>query len=294
MKTTFPRLASLCLACWGCCAAVLAQQGQRPPAEAALQTAIQSLERYETVVAKLRQRTDLFGHQVAGSGRYVQGPTRYNLVRLELSLQLGDRASNVLQICDGKQLWMHRDLMGSLHLTCLDAQRVLEARARQKGANQRTAVEGLGLGGLPRLLGELLRSFRFEQMQEANLGSMPVRVVMGQWRPEKLAGLLPSQAAQINAGKTADLTELPRQLPDQVLVYLGRDDLFPYRVEYRRRDVEEGDEKGNAPKTIMVMELYEVQINAQVDPLQFVFNPGTAKYLDVTEAYLSSRGMTAP
>jgi hypothetical protein len=194
----------------------------------------------------------------------------------------------MLQICDGKQLWTHRDLLGNIHLSCLDAQRVLEALEKKPDGQQRGAVDGLALGGLPRVLRELVRCFRFEQMQDAKLGTTPVRVLLGQWRPERLAALLPAQAAEINAGKPADLTQLPRQTPDQVLVYLGRDDLFPYRLEYRRT-TEQGE--GVAVKTILVVELYEVQINSPVDPLQFVYNPGTARFEDVTEAYLISRGL---
>jgi hypothetical protein len=264
----------------------LEAQDQRPPADAVLRSAIEALQRYETVVAKVRQRADLLSRRIVGSGRYVQGPVRYNLVRLELSLQVEDRASALLQVCDGKQLWTHRDQWGQTKLACLDAQRILAAMQTNDAARQRAAVSGLALGGLPRMLHELERSFRFEEAQPSKLASLNVRVLVGRWHPERLALLMPDQAGAIRAGQPADLARLPDHAPDQALVYLGRDDLFPYRIEYRR--VSSGADV--APRTLMALEFYEVQVNSAVDPLQFVYNPGTARYTDETDAYLSAHG----
>jgi hypothetical protein len=117
------------------------------------------------------------------------------------------------------------------------------------------------------------------------LGSLSVRVLVGKWIPERLALLMPDQVEAMQAGQPADLSRLPDHVPEQALIYLGRDDLFPYRIEYRRASTGE-----NAPRALMVVELYEVQVNSAVDPLQFVYNPGTARYADETDAYLSAHG----
>src|SRR5687767_11573050 len=201
MKITFPSLASLLLACWASGAGMLAQEApaspaavseqKSPTAEETLRAAIGALERYETIVAKLRQRSSLFGKDLVGSGSYVQGPARYNLVRLELSLQVDDRQSTLLQVCDGKQLWTHRDLWGETKLACLDAQRVLAALQKNEAAHQRASVEGLALGGLPRVMRELERSFQFDDVLDSKLGSMPVRVLIGKWRVDRLKTMLP-------------------------------------------------------------------------------------------------------
>jgi hypothetical protein len=284
MKSTFPSLASLLLACWA--GAPSFAQVAAPPGDEVLRAAMESVERYDSIAAKVRQRAVVLEKQIVGSGTYLQGPARYNLVRFELSLQIDNHPSTLLQVCDGKQLWTHRNLWGETKLSCLDAQRVLAAMQKNETTRQRATVGGLALGGLPRMLRELQRSFRFQEAQQSKLGSLSVRVLVGDWIPERLALLMPDQAPAIKAGKPADLSRLPEYAPHQVLVYLGRDDLFPYRIEYRRA----GDgEKG--PTAVMVLELYEVQLNSPVDPLQFVYNPATARYTDETDAYLSVHGL---
>jgi hypothetical protein len=298
MKTTFPSLASLLLAFLTIGAGGQDQPAGNPPpsptAEETLQAAIREIDRYESIVAKVRQRAALLGKELVGSGTYVQGPVRYNLVRLELSLRVDDKQTTLLQICDGKQLWTHRDLWGETKLTCLDAQRVLAALQRNEAAQKRAAVEGLALGGLPRILRELQRCFQFDEVLPSKLGSLPVRVLKGHWRTDRLKTMLPDQAEAIAAGSPADLSRLRAHLPDEVLLYVGRDDLFPYRVEYRRTTDNHmaaffGDTHG--PAILFALEFYEVRVNSPVDPLQFVFTPGTARFEDQTDAYIAGHGL---
>ena len=200
MKISFPSLASLLLACWGVCLPLLAQAtppaaaAPRPSGDEMLRTAIETLSRYETIVAKLRQRAELFDRQIVGTGAYLQGPARYQLVRVELNLQMDDKTSTLLQVCDGKQLWTQRNLLGQNKLTCLDAQRVLAAVQKNDAARPRLTTDGLALGGLPRLLRELERSFRFDAPHDSKLGNLPVHMLVGQWQADFLARLLPDQA----------------------------------------------------------------------------------------------------
>lgn len=295
MRITFPILASLLLACCGEATALLAQVAPSSPAaavvpraaaEEALHGAIAALDRYETVTAKVRQRAEVLGKAVSGAGTYVQGPPRYNLVRLEMSLQVDDRACSLLQICDGKQLWIQRDSFGSMTLTCLDAQKVLAARQKKDTSRPTAATDGLALGGLPRVLRELDRSFQFEQLPDAKLGTLAVRVLRGQWRPDRWSRFLPDQAAALAAGKPAELSKLPPHAPDEVLLYLGRDDLFPYRLECRRISRPEDIIGRDLPPMSFALEFYEVHVNSAVDPLTFVYTPGTARYTDETDLYL--------
>src|SRR5688500_15070891 len=99
MKSTFPSLASLLLACWAT-AAPLHAQVAAVPGDEALRAAIESVERYDSIAAKVRQRAVVLEKQVVGSGTYLQGPARYNLVRFELNLQVDNRPSTLLQVCD--------------------------------------------------------------------------------------------------------------------------------------------------------------------------------------------------
>jgi hypothetical protein len=85
-------------------------------------------------------------------------------------------------------------------------------------------------------------------------------------------------------------------VPDHVLLLLGAEDLFPYRVEFRRTlPVEEGAE-GGPPKSraLVMLELYEVALDAPIDPAQFHFDPGTRQVTDVTSDTIKALGLREP
>ena len=100
-------------------------------------------------------------------------------------------------------------------------------------------------------------------------------------------------AASPPAGSGADGQARNRQdarhTPHYVLLFLGRDDLFPFRIEYRRRDpVPVAGLEGATDKTIASMDLFEVRLNVPVSPTRFYFNPGKLEYSDQTDRFLSA------
>ena len=110
----------------------------------------------------------------------------------------------------------------------------------------------------------------------------------------RLKATLPGQAEAIAAGAPPDLSKLRAHIPDEVLLYLGRDDLFPYRLELRRTTNNPmaaffNDQRG--PAAVLVLEFYEVRVNSSVEENLFHFTPGTARYNDETDAYISSHGL---
>ena len=122
------------------------------------------------------------------------------------------------------------------------------------------------VGGLGELLGGLDRNFEFLQVEETELSGVPVHAALGRWRRERLVENLPGQRDELREGKYPRLDGLPPQTPHEVLLVLGRDDLFPYVVEYRRAT------KGRmAP--ILRMEMFEVAIGGPIDPRNFVYKP---------------------
>jgi hypothetical protein len=261
-------------------------------ASIALRSAIAELERHDSISARVRFRIDVLGERLLGTGNYLQGPWQYRLLRLEANLQAGDQLCGLQQVCDGQRLWTRRQIFDKPQLTVVDVAPVLAALAKEPARGAGTAITDLGLGGLPRLLRSLDRSFDFSRAEEGTRGTLPMLVLHGQWKPEMLARMLPDQAKAIRAGEAADLTLLPAQVPDQVTLYLGRDDMFPYCVEYLRtgRAVPTGREAQfvGAARPLMVLELFEVRLNPSLDALQFVFNPGDLKAADVTDDYLKS------
>jgi hypothetical protein len=148
------------------------------------------------------------------------------------------------------------------------------------------------LGGLPKLLGALERDFDFSAPQYGRWGKHRHTVwrLQGTWKREHLLRLLPAQQAAIRNGTAPDLTKLPEHLPDQVVLILGFDDLFPYRIEYRRS--QPADDEQTPPVSIVLLgiEFYNVQFNLTFGRTQFIYEPGEVQFTDVTDSFLQSLG----
>ncbi|MBI3838086.1 MAG: hypothetical protein HY288_09150, partial [Planctomycetia bacterium] len=206
--------------------------------DALLRRAIAAVDAQPSITAKLRQQVDLLGRQLVGSGVYLQqgrGPQR--LLRFELKLQASNKTTTngMLQICDGTTLWIHEDLADRKNLSRVDVTRLRGARPKSPPPALPSNA-WLALGGLPKLLMNLESSFQFGPVAESRLDSLQVWTVEGQWKPARLVQLLPDQKAKIEAGTAADTRNLAPNLPDCVVLHLGCDDLFPYRIEYWRRE----------------------------------------------------------
>lgn len=253
-------------------------------ADDVLAKAIAQLDQHSSISARLRQQVNLFGQHLKGSGIYVQkqGAFGHNLTRFELKMQLQDQVSTMLEVCDGEFLWATRELKNgdSVHpMNKVDVQRVLRARP---AAGQGGAIPRLALGGFSRFVQSLREGFKFDEIVEDTLGDLPVYRLHGVWRPAQLAQFLPEQKAAIEAGQGGDLKKMEQHVPDEVLVYLGADDLFPYRVEFRR----DGD-------LLVSCEVSELQLNAPLDPTQFQFDPGPKQeeIPDTTTQFLTQSGL---
>ena len=116
-----------------------------------------------------------------------------------------------------------------------------------------------------------------------------------------LSGVWRSRTFETITGKTiADRDDIPvrdlrEPLPHTVTLILGRDDLFPYRLEYRRKSdprAATGVVVTTASVPIMVLELYEVQLNAPIDPNRFQRQAGELPVRDRTDEYLQRHQLT--
>ena len=97
----------------------------------------------------------------------------------------------------------------------------------------RAGIDTLALGGLSILLDSLNRSFEFQSMRTEKLGMVPTYAVLGVWKSNALAKLL---AGDQPAGDATPPADVPVYLPNQIEIHIGRDDLFPYQVDYLRCD----------------------------------------------------------
>jgi len=219
------------------------------------------------------------------------------LIRLELRTQIGDQQSSLLQILSpptpaGHYLWTYCKLPDEERLSRVDLVRAAQALDKAQHTPG-LGTEGMlsGLGGLPRLLRGLQAAFDFSSAEQGHFGRLPVWRLQGQWKPDRLAKILPDQKAAIEAGRPPDLVKLPEHLPDRVVLMLGQDDLFPYRIEYRRGIPEKAGGR-NDSRALVTMELFDVKLNVPIDRNRFIYNRGSTDFSDQTESFISSLGAT--
>ena len=249
-----------------------------------IQRALAQLARHRSISAHLSEKIHLYGHEMTASGSYVQGPPERHWLQMDLTVKVGPHDDFAQQRCDGTHLWLLRSIDGIPALSRVDVDRVLQARQETPQTPPMP-----GLGGLTDLLVALDRAFIFDSVREANLpregGALAVYAVRGRWRPERLAQWLPDQKAAIDDGRPADLSRLPEMLPDHVYVLLGRDNLFPYRIEYRREARPKRVVAGE--RCFVSFDFVDVAFDRPVDERQFKFAQGTYPVVDDTEGYLA-------
>ena len=275
-----------------------AAESDAPDGQSLLSRAAAQLTSLPALEAKLRQKTQLFGQEVAGSGTYLQSQSQRGLLlRLELKLQVGDQQSSLQQVCDGRFLWIRRDVASGASLGRVDMDRIREAiRTSDRPTWADASTNWLAVGGLPQLIAALAENFQFSTPQAVRSEKASVWVVDGRWKPDKLAELLPDQRDKILSGQPADLTRLSAHLPTDVRVILGQNDLLPYRIEYRRmesnRDAQARD--GGASKPMVVLEILEIRRPEALDEGLFSYQPGNQEVVDYTDLYLQALKLAPP
>jgi hypothetical protein len=75
-----------------------------------------------------------------------------------------------------------------------------------------------------------------------------------------------------------------------VVLFLGRDDLFPFRVEYRRSTPPSLVRGADDDSATVTMDLYEVTFNVPLSPSRFTFAPGNLEHSDQTDRFLERLG----
>ena len=149
-----------------------------------------------------------------------------------------------------------------------------------------------GLGGLSKLLRSLEEAFVFERIEPTELAgqpTLPAWKLYGRWKPEWLAEMLPeSEQGAVAAGRV-DTGELPPQLPEVVVLYLGKEDLFPYRLEYHRDTVSQSSGEQWPAPWAMQLELYEVSFRGPIAEDRFKFT-ASLDPTDETAAFIEGLG----
>jgi hypothetical protein len=260
-------------------------------AQELLERAIQRLESRFSLAAQVRFQVDLFGHEMVGSGVYLeQRAKRIPQIRFEMTLQMGDQSSSLLRVCDGRYLWAFRQLNDDGTLQRIDVLRLVNELGPETTALLTPSAESPvlsgpagSLGGLAGCLRNLAADFRFNKGPDRTLKDTAMWSLEGRWTRERLLALLPEQTEAIERGLPADTAPLAPHLPDRVVLWLGKDDLFPYRIEYARQRPRDG----GAARSQVVMQWFEVAFDTEIDPARFRYEPPeTLKYSDQTQAIL--------
>jgi hypothetical protein len=181
-------------------------------------------------------------------------------------------------------------------LAQIDVQRVRRVLAQKAGP--RVGVgSGTGIAmpleGLPKMLGNLNEAFQFTAIRQGHLDQLAVWQLEGTWKPAVLAEWAGKQKEKVLAGEPINWKAMPEQLPQRMILTLGHDDLFPYRMEYFRDSPSTGkqDERGTA-SPIATLEFFEVRLGGPIPPERFVYKPGDRTPVNGTEAYLKQLGIT--
>ena len=249
----------------------------------------------DSISARLRQQVDVLGQQLVGTGLYLQqGRGEQQKVRLELKLQVASQTTSVQQVCDGTFLWLHTDLLDKPSLTRIDVRQVREAMFERAGRRSRFEQIHLALCGLPKLLESLDQSFAFRIVQQDRLDGVPVYMVRGAWRPEALIATYPPKAkAEDKQDDKPAAAKLPAHAPDVMVLLVGRDDLFPYRIEFRRRiETDAGTpRRTDVTAPLVIMEWFEVALDTPIDERQFIYRPGDLDPINGTKKLLLEMGL---
>lgn len=249
------------------------------------------LEARPTFSADLLQQVHVYGQRLVGSGRYLQGldlaaDPPAPLARIELLL---GASGSYQQVCNGKRIWTVSQASGDAELRSIDLatlERALASAERPPADLVRVAFAGCGL---TRLLRAIDASVEFVEAAPGTLRGRPVWALRGRWNRDAWIALLPRQREALESGRPPDTRELPEQAPDHFVVYVGRQDLFPYRIDLRRHArpayLPAGYEAG--PRVLFSWELVNVRFDVPLTPAQFAFDPGARSFEDQTARLLA-------
>lgn len=258
-----------------------------PAAAALVDAAIVMVESTETISAKVRQDVLLFGKRMVGSGSYAQQRTEdRTLMRWEMRWQHGDRSTSWVQVADGEYLWSH-DTSKDPPLSRVDLRRA----ARWLAENRTTATPldadaRLWSVGLARLLRSLRATFDFRSAEPGRWGhdKRPVWRVIGTWHNASTPVAPTGNEGAAQQPGPLPLASLPNHVPTTVVLLLGQNDMFPYRIEYRRDDGSESS-AARLGRLLVSTDFHSVNINVEIPPERFAYQPGDTDWADPTEAY---------
>lgn len=268
-----------------------------PRADALVGQVIEALEGRMSVHARLHLGINVYGHQLTGKGVFLeQDPRQARRLRFEVNTRVGtDSSAEMLHISDGQFFWTNFALPGEKGLARYDIARIAQAMS---AAADNPALDHAGwwpnMGGMSKLLRRLRPLVAFNSLEPTVLNQVPMWKLQGPWGHAMLALLLPEQQEAVQKKASFDLRKLSPHVPDRIALYVGQEDLFPYRLEFWRDTRPDRGKKDRLPAhtgLLYCLQLLEVRIDGPIDLALFKYNPGNIAPSDQTELYLQYRGL---
>lgn len=251
------------------------------------------IARSQSFSVRFRQKARIGDRVLTGPGRYVQaGAGQEQRFRYESRLECDSESFELLEVCDGLFAWGYqRTAANPPTLLRVDVRRIRDKLEQWRVPDDDSASRYLG--GLQRALWSIRQWFRFTAAEPAELDGLPAWRVEGHWDAERLAAILPEQAAAARRPGGIEPQELPDGVPWCVRLWVGRGDLLPRRVEWLAipgpRPVAAAD-----PEPVAILDLHDIEVGGRVDAAAFFYKPASAGLMDVTEQRVMTLGPWRP
>ncbi|HBT76628.1 MAG TPA: hypothetical protein DEB39_06810 [Planctomycetaceae bacterium] len=219
--------------------------------------------------------------------------------RLDLTFPLSSNAGSadvvnkMIVLCNSEQnrVWHYTSIENTTTQNWINIESVVNAVKRSKKQHHIRSVGGMpGLGGMAGMLRGIKNGYDFTDPPEDSLlkGKTPLKIwkLKGRLGDRELKRLL-----DLLAWKEDRNTPYPSHLPVEVEIYLGKDDLFPYRIHYYNLPKKESKQR----TPVMQLVFCDVLLNDSTEIPDYLFSTfgekGGDTGSDITAQYIRSLGL---
>ena len=243
----------------------------------------------------------LFGTELIASGSYLQADGGQGGVRTELELQTMNLSLHVEMVNDG--VFFFRRVKSTNEESSVarneetidteaapSVERINLRQIREEAASDEIwPGHWIAFGGLYLFMDQARRCFDFGSIETKNIKGEEYDVLIGTWKPEKLASLVPTQKDLIIKRHAINWQRIPQQIPLEVEIYFckqGELAGFPYRIVFYRPNEELLDHVRNVP--VLITEYADPEFIETPVQSDFQFNADENEVVDITENFLGS------
>ena len=237
------------------------------------------------VAASMREETLVHDRHVIGVGEYMEkidNAKRY--LRMEMNYSCNNVRQSVQYISDASKdvFWISKNVGAHKELFRIDAFKLNDQTANPELVS---SIDGIPItpvsfAGIPFILSQIEKYYTFTSCSiiRDSQTSKPFYVIVGTWKPERfpMSNLVSEDGIKWNS--------VPPEIPDTIKIYLGFNDLFPYKIYYYRN-------VNDQPTLISRLTFYDVSFDARLNTKQFGFSPSSDnnKPVDITNRYLKKK-----